>query len=273
MIKTQKRPAYATLLLRAMTARTARICLAFFAFVAAPLVARAQTDEIQVYDAEIADKGKFNIMLHNNFTPSGLKTPGFPGGIVPDKSYNAVAEWAYGVTEWFEAGLYMPLYSVSKDGPSFNGYKFRALFVKPHAEDHTFFYGLNFEFSFNQKQWNPRRYSSEIRPIIGLHLKPIDIIVNPIMDNSYLHGVKGLDFAPSARVAYNFNDKWAMAVEEYADFGELREFAAGNQQFHEIWEVADHKGKVWNVETGIGFGLTSASDKVTLKLMISRDIN
>lgn len=46
--------------------------------------ARAQTDEIQVYDAEIAEPGTFNLMVHNNFTPSGLKTPRFPGGLVPN---------------------------------------------------------------------------------------------------------------------------------------------------------------------------------------------
>jgi len=28
-----------------------------------------------------------------------------------------------------------------------------------------------------------------------------------------------------------------------------------------------------NIETGIGFGLTAASDRVTLKLMVSRDLN
>jgi len=39
-----------------------------------PKVAFAQTDEIQVYVASIAGKGKFNLTVHSNFTPSGLKT-------------------------------------------------------------------------------------------------------------------------------------------------------------------------------------------------------
>src|SRR5713101_5972927 len=81
------------------------------ALIAAPAAAFAQTDEIQVYDASIADKGKFNLTVHSNFTPSGQKTAAFPGGIIPDRSFNGAAEWAYGVTDWFEAGLYMPLYS------------------------------------------------------------------------------------------------------------------------------------------------------------------
>ena len=76
-----------------------------FALFAAPAVTFAQTDEIQVYDAEIEDQGKFNIMIHSNFTPSGRTTPAFPGGIVANHSFNGTAEWAYGVADWFEQGL------------------------------------------------------------------------------------------------------------------------------------------------------------------------
>ena len=73
--------------------------------------ALAQTDEIQVYDAEIAKPGVFNLMVHNNFASESLKTPGFPGGLVPNQTLNGVPEWAYGVTDWFEQGLYLPLCS------------------------------------------------------------------------------------------------------------------------------------------------------------------
>jgi len=242
----------------------------------------AQTDEIQVYDANIAEQGKFNLMVHNNFTPDGLKTPAFPGGVESNRALVGVAEWAYGVTDWMEQGLYLPLYSYSQnDGATYNGFKLRELFVKPHAADQTFFYGVNFEFSVNQKQWDPRRFTSEVRPIIGWHLKPageahwkpVDIIVNPIVDTSYTGGLKSLDFAPAVRVAYNLSEKWAVAAEEYADYGPLRKIYSASQQSHQIWAVMDHPGKLVSIEAGVGFGLTSASDKVTLKLMLSRDLN
>src|SRR5579863_7765346 len=136
--------------------------------VAGPMLAVAQTDEIQVYDGAIAEPGVFNLTWHNNFTPIGQKTAAFPGGLVNNHNRNGVTEWAYGVTDWFEAGLYLPLYSISAArGPSINGGKIRLLFVVPHADDRKFFYGLNFEFSYNAKHWDPRRYTSEMRPIIG----------------------------------------------------------------------------------------------------------
>lgn len=222
----------------------------------------------------IAEQGKFNLMVHDNFTPSGRTTPAFPGAVISDRALVGVAEFAYGVNDWFEQGLYLPLYSHSQNlGATYNGFKIRELFVKPHADDHTFFYGLNFEFSVNQKQWDPRRITSELRPIIGWHLHPIDIIVNPIMDTSYLHGVKGLDFNPVIRIAYNLSKTWAVAAEEYADLGQFRNIVPLTEQTHQMWAVVDKSNKILNIEAGVGFGLTAASDKVTLKLMLSRDLN
>jgi heme/copper-type cytochrome/quinol oxidase subunit 2 len=63
-------------------------------------------------------------------------------------SENGAAEWAYGVTPWFEQGLYLPVYSLysTNHGTTINGFKIRELFVRPNAHDHTFFYGVNFEF-------------------------------------------------------------------------------------------------------------------------------
>ncbi len=246
---------------------------ALAALTLAPALAHGQTDEIQVYDGSIAAPGVINLTVHNNFTPSGLKTPAFPGALISDKSWNGVAEWALGVRDWFEAGLYLPLYSFTDArGATINGGKIRLLFTAPHADERKFFYAANFEFSYNSAHWDEHTYTSEIRPIIGLHLHPWDLIVNPILDNSYVGGFKRLDFAPASRVAYNFNERWAAAVEEYGDIGPLNAFYPAGEQFHQLWGVFDHHAKWADIEAGVGFGLNSASDKVTLKFMISRDL-
>ena len=245
-----------------------------FALLTLPAVALAQTDEIQVYDGAIAEVGTFNLTWHNNFTPIGQKTPAFPGALVNNHNLNGVTEWAYGVTDWFEAGFYMPLYSLSADrGPSINGGKIRLLFAEPHADNRRFFYAVNFEFSYNSKHWDPSTYTSEIRPIIGVHLRPVDIIVNPILDNSWYGGFKSLDFAPASRVAYNLSDKSAVAVEEYAEIGPLRQFYPVNEQAHQIYGVFDRKTSFMEIEAGVGIGITGVSDKLTFKLLLSRDLH
>src|ERR1035441_464505 len=192
-------------------------CLAILVilWLARPQAVFAQTDEIQVYDAQIAAPGVFNLTWHDNYTPDGRTSPDYPGGIVPDHTLNGVPEWAYGVAPWLEAGLYLPLYSLAGTGAvTFNGFKLRTLFVEPDAANQRFIYGVNFEFSYNTAHWNQNRYTQEGRPIIGWHLGPLDVIVNPILDNSY-KGFAELDFAPATRVAYNFNKTWGVAAEDY----------------------------------------------------------
>jgi hypothetical protein len=252
--------------------RRIALALAFAAALAVPGRALAQTDEIQVYTAEIAPQGVFNLTLHTNFTPDGIKTPAFAGAVTANHSLNGVPEWAYGVKPWFEAGLYMPLYSLDRaTGFGLDGFKLRSLFVVPHAEDRKFFYGTNFEFSINAKRWDTNRFSSEIRPIVGVRFGDVDLIFNPILDTEY-DGLKNLDFAPALRVALNLSKVWAIAAEEYDDFGPIHGFLPGSQQTHQIWAVVDRSGKV-SVEAGAGVGMTDASDKFTLKMILSYDFN
>lgn len=234
--------------------------------------ALAQTDEIQVYDANIAPAGVFNLTWHDNYTPNGRNEPDFAGGIVPEHALNGVPEWAYGVTPWMEAGLYLPLYSVTPDGAvRFNGFKLRALFVRPDAADQPFFYGINFEFSYNAPHWDLHRYSQEIRPIVGWHIGRLDLIVNPILDNDW-EGFGRLDFAPAARIAWHWSKSWATAAEEYDDFGPVEHFYASGAQSHQLFAVFDYYGKV-SIEGGLGFGMTPATDHRVVKLMFSWDLN
>jgi len=236
-------------------------------------VARAQGDEIQVYDGGLAAKGVFNLTLHNNYTPDGIRTPAFPGAVVAHKSWNGVPEWAYGVTDWFEAGLYLPLYSRDERmGWGLDGFKLRTLFAVPNAADRRFFYGANFEFSYNAKRWDTRRFTSEVRPIVGWHLAPVDVIFNPIFDTSY-DGFNKLEFVPSTRIAYNTSPTWAVAIEEYADYGSLHELAPASAQAHQLYAVVDRSGAPFDIELGVGYGLTNATDRLTFKLILSRDFN
>jgi hypothetical protein len=234
--------------------------------------ARAQTDEIQVYDAAIAAPGAWNLTLHSNFTSDGRSEPAFSGGIAPDRSLNGVAEWAYGVAPWFEAGLYLPLYTLTRNNSLlYDGFKLRTLFVSPDAADRKVFYGVNFEFSVNTPHWDARRYTSEIRPIIGTHLGRFDLIFNPILDNSYT-GFSNLEFVPETRVAMAISQRCKLALEEYDDFGRVGHFLHSSKQSHQLFGVVDLSTRWVNIEAGLGAGLTSASDHRVFKLILSRDL-
>src|ERR1700724_561641 len=157
------------------------------------------TDEIQVYNAGIAAVGQFTIQQHLNYVPLGVKEPPVPGGLISNNSINGTPEFAYGVTDWWGLGLYLPF--AIKD-PQFlsNAFKLRTLFVSPNAAPRNLFYGVNFEFSNTTPKFAQSRFALEIRPIIGLRNADFELIVNPIVGIGF--GKYGeADFAPAVRVA------------------------------------------------------------------------
>jgi hypothetical protein len=99
------------------------------------------------------------------------------------------------------------------------------------------------------------------------------MIFNPIMDTDYTGGLGNLEFVPATRLAYNVNGKWAVAVEEYADTGPLRHVASLHNQFQQVWAVIDRYGRSLSIETGVGVGVTAGTDRLTFKLMLSRDLS
>jgi hypothetical protein len=224
------------------------------------------TDEIQVYDASIAAIGQFTVQQHLNYVPLGVKEPPFPGGLTSDNSVNGTPEFAYGVTDWWEVGLYLP-FAIKDQQFLSDSFKLRTLFVTPHAEQRDFFYGVNFEFSNTTPKFSQSRFALEVRPIIGVRNAEYEFIVNPIMDFSF--GRDGeADFTPAARVARKLAPDTFIGLEYYADFGAIGSFPGFADQQHNLFAVTDFKVGVFDVDFGVGYGLTPASDRWVVKTII-----
>jgi hypothetical protein len=220
-------------------------------------------DEIQVYNASIAAPGQFTIQQHLNYVGAGLTTPPFPGGLVSNHSINGTPEFAYGVTDWWEVGLYLP-FAIQDQQFLSDSFKLRTLFVSPNAEQRSLFYGVNFELSNSTPKFSQTRFGLEIRPIIGVRNADYEFIVNPIVDVGF--GKYGeADFAPAARVARRLDTDLFVGLEYYADFGEIGNFAKLADQQHTLFAVTDFKLGVFDVNLGIGYGLTPASDRFVVK--------
>ncbi len=224
------------------------------------------TDEIQVYNASIAAPGQFTIQQHLNYVPLGVKEPSFPGGLISNNSINGTPEFAYGVTDWWELGLYLP-FAIKDQQFLSDAFKLRTLFVSPNADQRSFFYGVNFEFSNTMPRFSQSRFGLEIRPIIGVRNADWEFIVNPIVDVSF--GRYGeADFTPAARVARKLAPDTYVGLEYYADFGEIGNFARPGDQQHTLFVVTDFKAGVFDVDFGVGYGLTPASDRWVVKTII-----
>ena len=232
----------------------------------------AVNDEIQVYTGEIAKVGQWTIQFHNNYAINGRNEPDFEGGIIPNHALNGTPELAYGVTPWWEMGLYAP-YAVDRNGQFLsNAFKIRQLFVTPDASKRSFFYGVNFEFSYATPRFSQTRWNLEIRPIIGFRSGDYELIINPIVDVGF--GDSGdATFAPAAKVDRKFGQNLALGVEYYTGLGPIRDIVPFNEQQHNIYAVADFKIGRWDVNAGIGYGLTGGSDRVMAKLILGTDLN
>jgi len=170
------------------------------------------------------------------------------------------------LTDWWEVGLYLP-FAIKDQVFYSNAFKLRTLFVSPHADQRDFFYGINFEFSNETPPFAQTRFAMEIRPIIGGRNSEYEFIVNPIVDVGF--GRFGeTHFAPAARVARKFDDDLYAGFEYYSDWGSIGDFKAFGQQEHALFAVTDFKLGVVDVNFGVGYGLTPASDRWIVKTII-----
>ena len=238
------------------------------AFVSPAALAADQVhDEIQVYNAEIAEVGQWTYQQHLNYSPVGQTQPEVPGGFSSNRSLQGTPEFAYGITDWWEAGFYLP-FAVTGSGQLLSdGAKIRSLFVVPDAAKRSFFYGINFELGYEMPRFASNPWGLEIRPIVGVRNAQWEFIVNPIVDLSF--GVGGeADFAPALRLARNLGNDWYVGLEYYGDYGKIGDFLPLQQQSQQLFAVTDFKAGVVDVELGVGYGFTGGSDRLVAKAII-----
>ena len=127
------------------------------------------------------------------------------------------------MTDWWEAGFYLP-FAVNGAGEFLSdGAKIRSLFVVPDAAKRNFFYGINFELGYEMPQFSLTQWNLEIRPIIGVRNAQWEFIANPIVDVGF--GPLGeADFAPALRLARNLGEDRFIGLEYYSDFGKIGDF-------------------------------------------------
>ena len=120
--------------LRRYAFRLAAGAAAVFTVATTPALATDQVhDEIQVYNAEIAQVGQWTYEQHLNYALVGQTQPEVPGGFFSNHSLQGTPEFAYGVTDWWEPGFYLP-FAINGAGEFLSdGAKIRSLFVVPDA--------------------------------------------------------------------------------------------------------------------------------------------
>jgi len=240
-------------------------------------VQAAQQDEIQVYADDINKPGEFGLELHLNTTPSGRTTPDYPGEITNNHGFRFTPEFSYGVRSDLELGLYLPMLFDERAEYRYVGIKYRVkwLPLRPEEDGEGWFLGANSELSRVGYKYSESSWGTELRPIIGYKGKGWLFALNPILDWDLANGLQSGEptFVPSLKLSHDVIGGVSAGVEYYSDVGKIAHIEPWQKQDNRIYGTIDVDMKPLQFNFGIGYGLTEASDRWTIKAIIEVPIN
>ncbi len=243
------------------------------ALLSAPSAARAvDAFEIQVYDADVNEPGSVGVELHANSVIAGVRTAVAPELPAHHQSHFTL-EPAIGITDWWEAGMYLQTTLLPDGSFEYAGSKLRTKFVVPSRGVSRFGWGVNIELSRLPEQYDRNRWGAELRPI-GTWTSAGGAVyasVNPIVDLS-LAGTgrsEAPDFEPAATLCYVIEGLLSVGLEYYASFGPLGSWQPLGEQQHYLFEVINVvRWQRLELNIGAGEGLTAASNGFVAKTII-----
>ncbi|MDE3106007.1 MAG: hypothetical protein KGK08_12605 [Acidobacteriota bacterium] len=250
-----------------------RLCLLAALLASLAGAASAQGNyEIQVYGADTVEARTTMVEVHSNFTPVGQKAT--INGVYPtNHQQHETLELTQGINDWSEVGFYV--FTSLQDG---HGYQWVGDHLRPRVRVPTAWHwpvgvSLSTEIGYQRAVYSPDTWTWEIRPIVDKQLGRWYMAFNPALERT-LHGpdvTKGLDFAPAAKIGYDFTKKINAGFEYYADYGDLRAIDALHDQQQQLFLVTDlNVSPKWEINFGVGVGGTSATDHILVKGILGR---
>ena len=228
--------------------------------------------EIQVYEGDINDVGQFGLELHSNYTAAGRTSADFPGEAVPQGLLRLTLEPSLALTSWWELGAYLQTATAVGDPVAhWAGFKLRSKFIARPARTTPFVLGLNFEIGRGVAVLGTADWDIEVRPIIAWFRGRWALAFNPIVGwavTGARHAAPDLEPAVKARV--DVGSRVAIGVEYYGALGVLSSPAALRDQEHYLYAVADARGLPFELNVGLGRGLTAASEDWIIKAIFGR---
>jgi hypothetical protein len=229
----------------------------------------AASEEIQVYLDDLTKPGRFGADLHNNFVVKGSRTPEYNGALPPNHTFRFTPEFYYGLTPTMELGVYLLTTTSPDSGPNYDGQKLRFKYIAPHDEAQGSFWGVNLEIGRTSHRVSEVPWNAQLKGIYGFRSGPWTVGFNANLDGS----LAGSPSSPVAleidtKVAYQVRDGLDVGFESYNEIGPLRRLGRLGTLGQTVYAVVDADvGKV-ALNAGVGRGLTGASDRWILKLIV-----
>jgi hypothetical protein len=229
----------------------------------------AASEEIQVYIDGITEPGRFGADIHNNYVASGSNMPDYHGAQPPDGVYRLTPEIYYGVNKNIELGLYLLSSYGPDDRASYDGEKLRIKYIADHDVMEGSFWGANFEFGRIAHRFAEEPWNAELKGIYGFRKGLWLFAVNPNLDWSFSGQTSSpVGLSINTKVAYKTGANYSLGFEAYNDLGTLNNLGHLSQQSEVLYGVVDAEIKSFDLNFGVGRGLTPASDRWVLKLIV-----
>ena len=233
--------------------------------------ARAQDlFEIQVYEYETVDKGKWNLETHFNQITRGTKH--FEDTVAPTNGqYHLTWELTRGITENFEMAGYLVTAVRAGGGYEFAGWRLRPRVRAPKEWKLPVDLSLSLELGFPRPQYEANSVTFEVRPIVEKELRKARISFNPVLARA-LRGPdtgQGFEFEPNAKFAWFIRKKdwFNVGMEYYGATGPITGFFRLGEQIHILVPSADiFFNEHAMVNLGVGYGLTHTGERLILKM-------
>ncbi len=232
--------------------------------------ARAAPEEIQVYEDNLVQPGGFGLDLHNNFVLSGDTRPDHPGGMASEHAYRLTPEFYYGLAPNLEAGLYV-LSAIDRRGDAtVGGVKARLKYIAPKASPgQPWYWGANFEIGRVSNRYDENPWNAELKGIAGYVAGKWKLVGNANLDWTVSGPQRQKPTLNlSGKVAYQMTPGTSLGFETYNDIGTARNFGRFGQQEQSLYAVVDTSVRGWDLNLGIGRGLTGGTDHWVVKAVI-----
>jgi len=226
-------------------------------------------EEIQIYMDDLSKPGHFGMDVHNSFVMSGSSTPDYPGAQPPNHVYRLTPEFYYGLSDTFELGLYLLTTSAAGNSPNYDGAKIRLKYVAPHDETTGSFLGVNLEIGKTSLRVSETPWNFELKGIYGYRSGRWTFAVNPNFDGTLSGPVNSpVSLDVDTKTAYMTDAGYQVGVETYNELGPLRNLGRLNQLSQTVYGVIDTQVGKFDLNAGIGRGLTTASDRWLFKFIV-----
>jgi hypothetical protein len=214
-------------------------------------------------------------------TPNTATTTGVP---TAKRAFTSETAITYNAADWYQVSIAVPTSLTGATGnpldragtqASWNGVVLRQLFITPNADKRGVFFGVSSQLAYTPPQAafpalvDRTAFSAGVTPIVGFHYGGYELVVSSTIAAGVGAGAVA-SVAAAARLTRKITASVDVGIEYNAGLGQINAIAPTAQQSHIVYAVTDFTFAGSNVNLGIGYGLTPASNGLAAKIGFSR---